>query len=171
MVGVGWGNGRPTTNQQDEEEDEGPEEDEEAGGGFLLEETDPLFRDSNVMEVDKEEPIFVLELAVAVEERAAARRFSFPNGNGACDAAMSTAIFPMWSWIPSLSSIPFLSTDNVVHPPVEEIHFFNGHQTMLGFLVRYPRIFKKRFDFSAIIPDNIEIENWAKNNLWVYCFF
>jgi hypothetical protein len=45
---------------------------------------------------------------------------------------------------------------------------------MLGYLTGFqldtPRIFKKCFDFSAIIPDNIEIENWEKNIFWVYCF-
>jgi hypothetical protein len=36
-------------------------------------------------------------------------------------------------------------------------------KTMLGYLTGFvldtPRIFKKRFEFSAIIPDNIEKEN------------
>jgi hypothetical protein len=36
-------------------------------------------------------------------------------------------------------------------------------KTMLGYLTEFqldtPRIFSKRFDFSAIIPDNIEKEN------------
>jgi hypothetical protein len=43
-------------------------------------------------------------------------------------------------------------------------------KTMLGYLTGFqadtppPRNFKKRFDFSAIIPDNIEKENREKNN-------
>jgi hypothetical protein len=46
---------------------------------------------------------------------------------------------------------------------------------MLGYLAGFQLdtsiICFKRFDFSAIIPDNIEKENWANNNFLVYCFF
>jgi hypothetical protein len=42
--------------------DEGSE-DNESGPEFLLEEAEPLFRGSNMNEVDDDEPIFFLELA------------------------------------------------------------------------------------------------------------
>jgi hypothetical protein len=67
-------------------------------------------------------------------------------------AKLVTAIFPMWSWIPSLSSIPSLSTDDVVHapPPVEEIHLFQWTPDDVGvsnwISIRYPRGFFLRFD-------------------------
>jgi hypothetical protein len=59
--------------------DEGSENDE-PGGGFLIEEAEPLFRGSNMNEVDNEESLSVLELTA--EQRAAANHFhmSFTNG-------------------------------------------------------------------------------------------
>jgi hypothetical protein len=59
--------------------DEGSEDDE-PGTEFLLEEADPLFRGSNMNEVEDEEHLFVLELAA--EQREAANLFhkSFTNG-------------------------------------------------------------------------------------------
>jgi hypothetical protein len=41
---------------------------------------------------------------------------------------------------------------------------------LTGFQIDTPRICFKRFDFSAIIPNNIEKENWVNNNFWVYFF-
>jgi hypothetical protein len=71
------------------------EGEEEENSGVDLE-TEPLFCGSNLMEVDEEEPLFVLELAAG--ESAAIRyfHFHFPNGNGACGAdgvdAMASSI-------------------------------------------------------------------------------
>jgi hypothetical protein len=54
-------------------------EDDEPGANVLLEEEEPLFRGSNMNEVDNDEPLFVLKLAV--EHRVAANLFhmSFTN--------------------------------------------------------------------------------------------
>jgi hypothetical protein len=57
----------------------------------------------------------------------------------------------------------FVVYGNVGTSPSRGNIYFNGHQTMLGYLTGFqldiPQLYKKRFDFSAIIPDKIEKEN------------
>jgi hypothetical protein len=55
----------------------------DSGGNFLLEEAEPLFHGSNLMEEEEKELLFVLE--PTVEERADTGHFRFPNGNDTCD--------------------------------------------------------------------------------------
>jgi hypothetical protein len=59
--------------------DEGSEDDDPRAD-LLLEEAEPLFRGSNMNEVDNEEPLFVLELTD--EQRAAVNLFHMIFTNG-----------------------------------------------------------------------------------------